>query len=48
MLRLNGLKLIHEIYEDAILRKIIMLVLSTSESDEDRIAAYDFNVSDYR
>ena len=45
MPRMNGIELITEIRKDSELKKLIVFVLTTSESDEDRFKAYDLNVA---
>jgi len=47
MPRMNGIELITEIRKDSELKKLIVFVLTTSKSDEDRFKAYDLNVAGY-
>lgn len=45
--RLDGLGLIREMRHNPALRRTIIFVLTTSDSDRDRIAAYDEHVAGY-
>jgi len=45
--RQSGIETLREIRRDASLRRTVVFVLTTSESDEDRLAAYDLNVAGY-
>lgn len=45
--RLSGIETLREIRRDPALRRTVVFVLTTSESDEDRLAAYDLNVAGY-
>jgi CheY-like chemotaxis protein len=47
MPRMNGIEFLKYIREDAELNREVVFVLTTSALDEDRIAAYDFNVAGY-
>jgi CheY-like chemotaxis protein len=47
MPRMNGIELIRELRQDPQLRDSIVFVLTTSRSDEDRVASYDLNVAGY-
>src|SRR3569832_76362 len=47
MPRMNGLEFLHELRNDPALRPISVVVLTTSNEDRDKIAAYDFNVAGY-
>jgi CheY-like chemotaxis protein len=45
--RMNGFEFLHALRTDAALRQAIVFVLTTSQADEDRLAAYQFNVAGY-
>ncbi len=45
--RVNGLQLIKALREDQDLRHAIVFVLTTSKRDEDKMAAYNLNVTGY-
>jgi CheY-like chemotaxis protein len=45
--RMNGLDLLRQIRADPRLHDSIVFVLTTSKSDEDRVASYGFNVAGY-
>jgi CheY-like chemotaxis protein len=47
MPRLDGLGLIREIRRNPMLQRTLIFVLTTSDSDRDRIAAYDDHVAGY-
>jgi len=47
MPRMNGIQLISALREDPQLHQLIVFVLTTSKSDEDKMAAYDLNVAGY-
>src|SRR3569832_720675 len=47
MPRMNGLEFLHELRNAPALRPISVVVLTTSNEDRDKIAAYDFNVAGY-
>jgi CheY-like chemotaxis protein len=47
MPRMNGIQLVKSLREDKDLRHSIAFILTTSRSDEDKVAAYDFNVAGY-
>jgi len=47
MPRMNGIQFIKALREDEELHPSIVFVLTTSKRDEDRLAAYDFNVAGY-
>ncbi len=47
MPRMGGLAFLEEIRKDPTLRRTIIFVLTTSDSDEDRVAAYDHFVAGY-
>lgn len=47
MPRMNGLELLTELRADPELKDSIVFVLTTSRSDEDRVASYNFNVAGY-
>ena len=47
MPRMNGLEFLAEIRHDGLLRDSVIFVLTTSKSDEDRVAAYRKNVAGY-
>ena len=45
MPRMNGIQLIKAIRADPALRRSIIFVLTTSKSEEDKVASYDLNVA---
>ncbi len=47
MPRMNGIELLRELRADPALRDSIVFVLTTSKSDEDKMAAYEANVAGY-
>lgn len=47
MPRLDGLGLIREVRKNPALKRTIIFVLTTSDSDRDRLAAYDEHVAGY-
>lgn len=47
MPRMNGLEFLTELRADPDLRDSIVFVLTTSRSDEDRVASYNLNVAGY-
>ncbi|MBC7541582.1 MAG: response regulator [Candidatus Sericytochromatia bacterium] len=47
MPRMNGVEFLRELRGDDLLRDCIVFVLTTSNSEEDIMAAYDFNVAGY-
>jgi CheY-like chemotaxis protein len=47
MPRMNGIELVRAIRRDNILHSCIIFMLTTSSRDEDKVAAYDFNVAGY-
>lgn len=47
MPRMNGIQLVQALREDDELHKSIVFILTTSKRDEDKVAAYDFNVAGY-
>lgn len=47
MPRMNGLEFLEELRGDEELRKHIVFVLTTSDSDRDKVAAYDKQVAGY-
>jgi CheY-like chemotaxis protein len=47
MPRMSGIQLIQALREDEELRHAIAFILTTSKRDEDKMAAYDFNVAGY-
>ncbi|MEM8709645.1 MAG: response regulator [Planctomycetota bacterium] len=47
MPRMGGLDFLEEVRNDPTLRRTIIFVLTTSDSDEDRLAAYDHFVAGY-
>ena len=47
MPRMNGIQLVKVLREDKDLRHSIAFILTTSRSDEDKVAAYDLNVAGY-
>ncbi|MFK8067008.1 MAG: response regulator [Gammaproteobacteria bacterium] len=47
MPRMDGIELITELRNDPAFNKTVVFVLTTSKSEEDKIAAYDLNVAGY-
>lgn len=47
MPRMNGLEFLGELRADPVLRKLVVFVLSTSDSPHDRERAYEYNVAGY-
>ena len=47
MPRMNGIEFLAKLREDSVHRDAIVFVLTTSKSDEDRVAAYDKHVAGY-
>ena len=47
MPRLDGLALVRRIRSNPMLQRVIVFILTTSDSDRDRTAAYDTNVAGY-
>ena len=47
MPRMNGIEFLRALREDPDLRDAIVFVLTTSKSEEDKIASYGFNVAGY-
>lgn len=47
MPRMNGKEFLKEIREDPALSRLVVFVLTTSDAEEDRIAAYSKNVAGY-
>ena len=47
MPRMNGIQLLQALRADPTLRRAVAFVLTTSKREEDKIAAYDFNVAGY-
>ena len=47
MPRMNGIQLIEALRRDKNLHQTIVFVLTTSKSDEDKLAAYNLNVAGY-
>ena len=47
MPRMNGVEFLRELRADEALRDTVVFVLTTSKSDEDRVASYNFNVAGY-
>jgi CheY-like chemotaxis protein len=47
MPRMNGVEFLRELRSDKDLRSSIVFVLTTSNDDRDKIAAYEFNVAGY-
>jgi CheY-like chemotaxis protein len=47
MPRMNGIEFLTALRADRLLRRDIVFVLTTSSAEEDRIRAYDMNVSGY-
>jgi CheY-like chemotaxis protein len=47
MPRMNGLEFLHTIRRDPELKRSIVFVLTTSNNDEDKLAAYDEHIAGY-
>jgi CheY-like chemotaxis protein len=47
MPKMNGLEFLHELRADPTIRQIPVVVLTTSNEEQDRIHAYDLNVAGY-
>jgi CheY-like chemotaxis protein len=47
MPKMNGLEFLHELRADAALKHIPVVVLTTSNEEQDRFQAYDLNVAGY-
>lgn len=47
MPKMNGIEFLKELRSDADLRSISVFILTTSDEEKDRIAAYDLNVAGY-
>jgi len=47
MPRMNGIEFLQEIRKDSLLSDSIVFILTTSDSDKDRLAAFDKNVAGY-
>ncbi len=47
MPRMNGLEFLEEIRKDESLKQAIIFVMSTSDSDQDRLNAYNKNIAGY-
>ncbi|HEY9517551.1 MAG TPA: response regulator [Gemmatimonadaceae bacterium] len=47
MPRMNGIEFLHELREDRELASTPVVVLTTSNDDRDKVAAYDLNVAGY-
>jgi len=47
MPRMNGIEFLREIRKDKALRSTIVFVLTTSNDDRDKLAAYEFNIAGY-
>ena len=47
MPRLNGIELLTQLRQDPELHSSIVFVLTTSSADQDRLAAYDFQIAGY-
>lgn len=47
MPRMGGLAFLEELRQDPTLRRTVVFVLTTSDSDEDRLAAYDHFIAGY-
>ena len=45
--RMNGLEFLREIRADALLRTTTIIVITASDDEHDRAAAYDLNVANY-
>lgn len=47
MPKMNGIEFLRELRKDPELRRISVFVLTTSDDDRDKVAAYDLNVAGY-
>jgi CheY-like chemotaxis protein len=47
MPRMNGIQLVKALREDEALKHSIIFILTTSKSEQDKVAAYDYNVAGY-
>ncbi|WP_425101569.1 response regulator [Tropicibacter sp. S64] len=47
MPRMNGIEFLAELRRDPILRRTVVFMVSTSDSEEDRNAAYNFSVAGF-
>jgi CheY-like chemotaxis protein len=47
MPRMNGLEFLHALRQDPLLRRSIVFILTTSDRDEDKLAAYDEQIAGY-
>ncbi|MCL4861108.1 MAG: response regulator [Caldilineaceae bacterium] len=47
MPRMNGIEFLHALRQDVTLKRSIVFVLTTSNSDEDKMAAYDEQIAGY-
>jgi CheY-like chemotaxis protein len=47
MPRMNGLEFLHTLRQDATLKRSIVFVLTTSNREEDKLAAYDQQIAGY-
>lgn len=47
MPRMNGIEFLKEVRSDEMLKKLVVLVLTTSDQEEDILGAYDLNVAGY-
>jgi CheY-like chemotaxis protein len=47
MPRMNGIQLVEALRQDPDLHRVIVFMLTTSKRDEDKMAAYDLNVTGY-
>lgn len=45
--RMSGIELLEALRRDPMLKDSIVFVLTTSESNEDKLASYDFNIAGY-
>jgi CheY-like chemotaxis protein len=45
--RMNGLELLHELRSDPLLRRIPVVVLTTSNDERDKVQAFEMNVAGY-
>jgi CheY-like chemotaxis protein len=47
MPKMNGIEFLTELRQDPTLKRISVFVLTTSDDDKDKVAAYDLNVAGY-
>jgi len=47
MPQMNGLEFLQELRQDETLKSIPVVMLTTSDADQDRLEAYRLNVADY-